>query len=386
MSHTTVTTPLLQSLLFSYDDVRHCLWRKPSERELAFLQYFESMKALLDPVEIKKLSRPHWKGRRGYDYLSILGILILKLFLHQDTMKATLLTLQENTNLQDILGITTVPSEATVSRLSSHVMNIVHLTMLHERLVRGYIHASDRVVGHLSIDSTIIEAREKPVKTAKSLRKKSEKKKRGRKRKGSVEEKELQERRQQEEQEKIRYLAESFEESMKRYELRCSITGKQNSKGKMQYFIGYKAHIATDDFGIPISYAVTGAKVHDSNLAVPLMKKAKQSTEFLYILLDKGYISPIINEYADIIERKVIIDKKSYKGVRPVPMDPATTHRYKSRTTVERTNSELKDGFLPNKIYRRGARARYEIELAILLTSMKKIRHVLTLYEKSEVS
>jgi len=47
--------------------------------------------------------------------------------------------------------------------------------------------------------------------------------------------------------------------------------------------------------------------------------------------------------------------------------------------TVERTNSELKDGFLPDKIYKRGANARYEIELAILLTTRKKVGRVLAL-------
>ncbi|WP_319755504.1 transposase [uncultured Sphaerochaeta sp.] len=83
---------------------------------------------------------------------------------------------------------------------------------------------------------------------------------------------------------------------MERLEMRCSITAKQNSKGKKQWFIGYKAHLATDDYGVPVSFAVTGASVHDSKVAVPLMKKARKTTDFLYVLLDKGYISPVINE------------------------------------------------------------------------------------------
>jgi hypothetical protein len=33
--------------------------------------------------------------------------------------------------------------------------------------------------------------------------------------------------------------------------MRCSITAKQNSKGKKQWFIGYKAHLATDDGAKP---------------------------------------------------------------------------------------------------------------------------------------
>jgi hypothetical protein len=344
------------------------------------------MKACLTDDEMRKLRFYHRRGRVGYELLSILSIQMIKLIFDESTMKATLLTIQENFNLQDIIGLTAIPSEATVSRLSKKVERIVHLSNLHERMIANYHTEMNRIaIGHLSIDSTIIEAREKPAKIPKRITG-SGKKKRGRKKRGSPEEKEYQERQIQEACEKLKYLAESFEESMSRYDLRCSVTGKRNSKGKMQYFVGYKAHIAADDFGVPVSYAVTGARVHDSNLAIPLMKKVKQHADFLYILLDKGYISPLINEFADMIERKVIIDKKSYKGVTPIPMDAVTAVRYKARTTVERINSELKDGFLPDKIYKRGAHARYEIELAILLTAMKKIRHVLTLYGQQSIA
>jgi hypothetical protein len=119
------------------------------------------------------------------------------------------------------------------------------------------------------------------------------------------------------------------------------MTAKQNSKGKKQWFIGYKAHLATDDLGVPICFVVTGACVHDSKVAVPLLKMANQKTEYFYILLDKGYISPTINAYADLIERKVIIDRKGYKGVFPIPLEPAYAERCKARTTVLSLSLEL---------------------------------------------
>jgi len=40
------------------------------------------------------------------------------------------------------------------------------------------------------------------------------------------------------------------------------VTAKQNAKGTKQWFVGYKAHLAVDDFGVPLSYALTGACVH----------------------------------------------------------------------------------------------------------------------------
>ena len=54
-------------------------------------------------------------------------------------------------------------------------------------------------------------------------------------------------------------------------------------------------------------------------------------------------------------------------------MDPAKAWRYRSRTTVERTNSELKECFLPEKLYSRGKRGIFQIELSILMLDIKKI-------------
>jgi hypothetical protein len=296
-------------------------------------------------------------------------------------VKGTLSLLRENGNLKDMLSITKVPSEATMSRLSKEVEEIVNPSEFHERVVQAYTQSLHRLaVGHLSIDSTTIGAREKPIKTRAQAAKAN--KKRGRKAKGSLEEQQYRERQVQQEQERIACLQESFEESLAKLEMRCSITAKQNSKGKKQWFIGYKAHLATDDYGVPMSFAVTGASVHDSKVAVPLMKKAREITDFLYVLLDKGYISPVINDYVDMIGRKAIIDRRAYKGVVADPLDPASQRRYAARTTVERTNSELKDGFLPDIICKRGSHARYEIGLAILLTTMKKVRNVLILYDQ----
>lgn len=381
MSHSTRNTPFLQSLLFSHDDLGSCLFREPSQRELEFLQYYHGVQSLLTCDELHRLQRSRRRGRLGYGLLPILGIMLLKLHYQVRTVKGTLSLLRENGNLKDMLGITRVPSEAVVSRLSREVEGIVDPSLLHERVIQAYALSMDRLaVGHLSIDSTTIEAREKPIKTRAQEAKANQK--RGRKAKGSLEEQQYRERQARLEQERIAYLQESFEESLARLEKRCSLTAKQNSKGKKQWFIGYKAHLATDDYGVPVSFAVTGASVHDSKVAVPLMKKAREITDFLYVLLDKGYISPVINDYVDMIGRNAIIDRRAYKGVVADPLDPASQRRYAARTTVERTNSELKDGFLPDIIYKRGSHARYEIGLAILLTTMKKVRNVLILYEQ----
>lgn len=384
MVHATPSSFGLQSLLLSTADFSSCFFRNPTERELEFLFFYQSVQSLLSSEESRRLRRHHFRGRIGYDLLAILGIQLLKIHYRQQTIKETLLLLQENVNLRDILGISRVPSPASASRLSRVVERIIQPTVLHERLVQCYREGMDRMAGHLCIDSTIIEAREKPCKQAKEIRATVLPTcKRGRKRKGSDEEKEHLARKAEQQAKKAEYLSESPETSISELEMRCSLTAKQNAKGKKQWFIGYKVHLATDDFGVPVAFAVTGACVHDSKVAVPLMKLVHQRTGFYYALMDKGYLNPDIDAYADSIGRKVIIDQRSRGGVAALPMEDAVAVRYQARTTVERTNSELKDGFLPVKIYRRGSQAKYDIELAVLLTTMKKAVRVLRMKEEA---
>ena len=344
MAYSTPNTSSLQSLLFDTEDFGSCFFREPLERELEFLGLYTTVQQLLSPGELTCLLRGSIKGRVGYDLLSILGIMLLKLHFRQPTMKETLLLLRENGNLKDILGISTVPSQATACRLSRVVERVVDPAVLHERVIQAYKEAMDnRMVGHLSIDSTIIEAREKPfVKEKEAPAAPVPPKKKGRKKKGSPEEKAYLEQKARAERERLDYLAEDPLQSISRLEMRCSLTAKQNSKGKRQWFIGYKAHLAADDFGVSVAYAVTGACVHDCKVAVPLMKMAHQRTGFLYALMDKGYINPDIDAYAAMIGRKAIIDQRAHRSIAPLPMEKPEAARYNARTTVERTNSELK--------------------------------------------
>jgi hypothetical protein len=370
MNYHTVPSVLLQPLLFSHDELSNHFFRKPSERELELLSYLHILRGLLAAEELRLLSLSNHLGRTGYPLLSILSIMVLKLLYQQLTVRQTLQLLQENENLRMIVEIDSVPSEATMSRLSRQVEQIVDPQMLHERIMGLYQETTARVIGHLSIDSTVIEAREKPIKVAQQQK---EPKKRGPKKKGSPEEDEYRAKKVQETQQLAQYLVESPEVSISELEKRCSLTAKQNSQGRRQWFIGYKAHMACDDFGVPVAYTVTGACVHDTQAAIPLMKLTQKNFDFLYALMDKGYVSTDIEAYVQMIGRRAIIAQRSYRGRPPPQMDPPTALRYEVRTTVERTNGELKDGYLPVKLYRKGEQARYDISLAILLITIKKV-------------
>ncbi len=222
-----------------------------------------------------------------------------------------------------------------------------------------------RLVCHLSIDSTIVEAREKPVKKEKPKMKR----KRGRKPKDSEEFTIA------DEKERLYSFMENgdIDEFLSSLEHRCSVTGKKNSKGNMEWFIGYKAHLAVDDSGIVVAHHVTGACVHDSQVAIPLMRMADDRCDYLYALMDGGYTSRRIEDFACSIGKIPIIDRHADRNGTKKEMDPAKAWRYRSRTTVERTNSELKECFLTEKLYSRGKRGIFQIELSILMLDIKKI-------------
>jgi hypothetical protein len=73
--------------------------------------------------------------------------------------------------VESILALKRVPSCATISRLSPQVEKIMGFYFLSQRLIKNFHDEMDKcIVGHLSIDSTVIEAREK-IKLTKSKNK-----------------------------------------------------------------------------------------------------------------------------------------------------------------------------------------------------------------------
>ena len=301
-------------------------------------------------------------GRPGYTLLSVLAIHAVKIFFRLKTLTAARERLLSSSNLRTITETGRIPSLAVISKKTDMLIDLVDFNSIPTSICSSFYKGG--LVCHLSIDSTIEEARERPVKTEKPG-----KRKRGRKRKGSdgltiAEEKE-----------QLYDLMENgdVDEFLSTLEHRCSMTGKKNSKGNMEWFIGYKAHVAADDSGIIVAHHVTGACVHDSQVAIPLMRMADRRCDYLYALMDGGYTSQRIETFVHSIGKVPIIDSHADRNGNKKEMEPCRAERYKARTTVERTNSELKECFLPGKLYSRGKRGIFQIELSILMLDIKKI-------------
>ena len=335
-----------------------------SKKELEFLDFFETILKLTK----EKIKPGLYKtGRKPYSLTNIFAVKIVKMFYAFSTITKTLEFIKSNPNIREITGIEKVPSISVISQKKKELIRLIDFNEIQEKLIKEFY--KDKIIGHLSIDSTIISSHEKAFK-----KEKKNKKKRGRKKINSQDEKDLI--REKKKELKLDYCCKygNYNRFLKKLNKKCSKTCKKNSKGDKEYYIGYKIHLAVDDNGIPISSIITGANVSDYKPAIPLIRMSNERVRFLYVLMDKGYDSQEIENATKRIDSIPIIDPKTKRNGFKKEMDPCYRERYKIRTTVERANGELKECFLSNKLYSRGKDAIFDINIAVLLYSLKKIK------------
>ena len=260
---------------------------------------------------------------------------------------------------------TDIPSESKFSRVFKELSDLSIAQKTHEKFVKEYLskktffyNATD------ATDATKIPLREKPDKQVKIETK--VKYKRGRPKKGETREpikpKIL------EQQKEMR----TVDEMLSLVSTKCGVGVKQNAKGNREVWIGGKLHISTVDGDIPITAIYSGANVHDSSLALPLMKETSQRVNYLYDLQDAGYDADIIRAFSQKQGHRPIIDinlknskalkakvellkheRESFKQINQhLNLDK---EHYNQRSMVERVNKYLKDDFGCDKIYYQGS-------------------------------
>lgn len=178
-----------------------------------------------------------------------------------------------------------IPHESSFSRAFKEFSESGLAEAAHENIIKE--HMGDKIIGHISRDSTSIDAREKPVKKVKVVK---PKKKRGRPRKGEV--------RTKEPTRLERQQSMGPEEMLWELPKACDVGTKMNSKGYKESWVGYKLHIDAADGHIPVSCVLTSASVHDSQVTLPLAELSCQRVTNLYDLMDSAYDSPIIREHS----------------------------------------------------------------------------------------
>ena len=218
---------------------------------------------------------------------------------------------------------------------------------MHEALIKDSY--AGELVGHISRDSTAIEARERPVKKTAAEKAPGQ---RGRPKQGEVRVKP------QTRIEKQAAAGLSLDALLADLPTPCDVGTKKNSKGYKESWIGYKFHLDVADGGIPVSAVLTSASTHDSQVAIPLAVMSHERVVNLYDLMDSAYDAPQIHHISRQLGHVPLIDVNprrnqalkddmaaENKRCRLVGHQPAEAVRYHERSTVERVNARLKDEF-----------------------------------------
>jgi transposase len=256
-----------------------------------------------------------------------------------------------------------IPSESKFSRVFKELSDLKIAEKTQEQFVKEYL--SQMTFFYNATDATKIPLREKAVK--KDKKEPKIKHKAGRPKKGEIREpiKPTILKQQQEMQ--------TVEEMLSLVSRDCGVGIKQSSKGNREVWIGGSLHISAVDGDIPITAFYSGANVHDSSVALPLIQETSKRVNYMYDLQDAGYDADIIREFSTKLGHRPIIDinpKNSkelkakielreheeiiFKSLHNRHLNMDREH-YNQRSMVERVNKYLKDDFGCNKIYYQGA-------------------------------
>lgn len=279
-------------------------------------------------------------GRPKDDRLPLARAFIAKAIYGHATTRQLLDQLASDISLRRICGwekAHEVPEEWTFSRAFAEFSESALPSIVHEALIIEF--QSDRLVGHISRDSTAISAREKAEKRSNEADAEKPKRKRGRPKKG--EEPRPPKEPERLEKQKTMKLDQMLEDLPKA----CDVGVKKNAKGFLVSWKGYKLHIDTADGQVPISCVLTSASLHDSQVALPLAIITAQRVTNLYDLMDAAYDAAVIREHSKQLGHVPLIDynRRSPKDERQ--FEPHEAQRYKERSTAERINARLKDEF-----------------------------------------
>jgi Transposase DDE domain/Transposase domain (DUF772) len=310
--------------------------------------------ALLNMVRIEVLIGC-WHGGVGRpekDRRAIARAFVAKAVWNMSTTRQMLERLSVDTALRRICGwesLREIPHESQFSRAFAEFAETQLPQRLHEALIAET--QKDRLIGHISRDSTEIEAREKPVRAPVAPEPAKPAGKRGRPKKGEAvsapEPTRLE-----------RQAGMKLEELLADLPRDCNVGSKKNSKGYLETWVGYKLHLDVADGQIPVSCILTSASLHDSQAAIPLAALSAGRITNLYDVMDSAYDAQGIYEYSRSLGHVPLIDANTRRDTarkaelqaeekrrRLLGHKAAEDVRYQERTTVERVNARLKDEF-----------------------------------------
>ena len=287
-------------------------------------------------------------GQPEADRCALACAFLAKAVLDLKTTRALMERLQADSKLRRLCGFDlrfALPSEATFSRAFAEFAASELIQRVHARMIEDTL--GQQLIGHISRDSTAIEARESTAKKDKAeVAPAKLKNKRGRPHKGEV-------RPTPEPSPLERQRSQTLAQMLAEIDTACATGTKKNAQGYKISWKGYKLHLDTACCGVPISAVLTGANVHDSRLALPLTRISAQRVDACYELMDAAYCSTVIREEIQAAGRVPLIDHNPRKGEKR-EFAPHEAQRYKTRSGAERCNARLKDEFGARHVQVRG--------------------------------
>ena len=332
----------LQRTLFPH--LEECWCGPLSEKERRLVSILEIVQV---EKHVPKSASRQWLGRKLRERESIARSFVAKAVYGHPFTRTTIEGLHGTPNLRLICGFarkSDIPSEATFSRSFAEFAESGLGERVHDALVERCF--KDRIVGHISRDSTAIDGREKTVK--KAVKQECAPKKRGRPKKSEKGEP-------AQENRLDRQCRQSAAEALAELPTACDGGVKKDSKGYRKSWFGFKLHADVNDCGLPISIVLTAASVHDSQVAIPMMKMTGAKVTYLYDVMDPAYDAHQIYEVSKSLGHVPIVEKNS-RGRDVIPLAPHEAARYRERTVVERFNSRMKEEFGARNVMVRGAR------------------------------
>ena len=315
----------------------------------------------LEVIRIEQMIPPRspLPGRPPKDRAALARAFVAKATYDMPTTRVLLDRLDTDVVLRRICGWerkSEVPSESVFSRAFAEFADTQLPQRVHEALIVKT--HRDRLVGHLSRDSTAIEAREKP--TAKEKTPPPPKRKRGRPKKGEQRPKVL--------KRLDRQATMTLPAMLDELPTACDVGMKKDSKGYKSTWVGYKLHIDVADGQIPISCLLTSASLHDSQAAIPLATLSAERTTNLYDVMDAVYDAEPIRQHSRSLGHVPLIDtnprrdqalaeelRTEARRLKNLGFQLAEQVRYNERTAGERVNGRLKDEFGGRHVRVRGA-------------------------------
>jgi len=345
---------LRESLAQYWLNIQGCLFPWLKEELGALTEKQQQLISILELVRVEEFlcQGGRLPGRPPEDRTAMARAFIAKQVYNMPTTRVLLDRLKSDENLRRICGWerkSDVPKEWTFSRAFGEFAASSLPGRVHEALIgKSY---EGELVGHISRDSTAIEAREKPVRKTVGCGEEEPAKKRGRPKKGEERPKKPTRLQRQSAGMGLTQMLDDLPTA-------CDVGTKKDSKGYKSSWIGYKLHIDAADGGIPISCILTSASTHDSQAAIPLATLSNRRVTNLYDVMDSAYDAEEIQSHSRQLEHIPLIDinPRRDKALKEelasenrrrqvANYQTPEQRRYNERSTVERVNGRLKDEF-----------------------------------------